>query len=117
MKAALWTRWQQTRVAKVEVDHLCTRLRLRTASPSFSSSSLFTVTIDPYHLVKRSRSEENRDRMKLTIIAPDMVYEHEVDSSMQVQDIVALVEAEVSGLSCTGPRVLGSEGHQAQAKS
>jgi len=34
--------------------------------------------------------------MKLTIIAPDMVYEHEVDSSMQVQDIIALVEAEVS---------------------
>jgi hypothetical protein len=33
--------------------------------------------------------------MKLTIIAPEMVYEHEVDSSMQVQDIIALVEAEV----------------------
>jgi hypothetical protein len=36
--------------------------------------------------------------MKLTIIAPEMVYEHEVDSSMQVQDIIALVEAEVSVL-------------------
>lgn len=34
--------------------------------------------------------------MKLTIIAPEMVYEHEVDASMQVQDIIALVEAEVS---------------------
>jgi len=36
--------------------------------------------------------------MKLTIIAPEMVYEHEVDPSMQVQDIVALVEAEVRAL-------------------
>lgn len=34
--------------------------------------------------------------MKLTIIAPETVFEHEVDASMQVQDIVALIEAEVS---------------------
>ncbi|OCF42842.1 DNA damage-inducible protein 1 [Kwoniella heveanensis CBS 569] len=32
--------------------------------------------------------------MKLTIIAPDTVYEHEVSSSMEVQDVQALVEAE-----------------------
>lgn len=38
--------------------------------------------------------------MRLTIIAPDNVYEHEVDPSMEVQDVQALVEAEVSvGLS------------------
>lgn len=36
--------------------------------------------------------------MILTIIAPDTVFEHEVDPSMQVQDIVALIEAEVSHL-------------------
>lgn len=34
--------------------------------------------------------------MRLTIIAPDNVYEHEVDPSMEVQDVLALVEAEVS---------------------
>jgi hypothetical protein len=34
--------------------------------------------------------------MRLTIIAPDNVFEHDVDSSMQVQDIQALIEAEVS---------------------
>jgi hypothetical protein len=40
-------------------------------------------------------TEQERTTMKLTIIAPEMVYEHEVDPSMQVQDIIALVEAEV----------------------
>jgi hypothetical protein len=34
--------------------------------------------------------------MRLTIIAPDNVYELEVDPSMTVLDIAALVEAEVS---------------------
>jgi hypothetical protein len=34
--------------------------------------------------------------MRLTIIAPDNVFEHEVDPSMEVQDIQALIEAEVS---------------------
>lgn len=38
--------------------------------------------------------------MKLTIIAPETVFEHEVDASMQVQDIVALIEAEVSRSAC-----------------
>jgi hypothetical protein len=37
--------------------------------------------------------------MRLTIIAPDNVFEHEVDSSMEVQDIQALIEAEVSWLT------------------
>jgi hypothetical protein len=40
-------------------------------------------------------TKQERTTMKLTIIAPEMVYEHEVDPSMQVQDIIALVEAEV----------------------
>lgn len=35
-------------------------------------------------------------QMRLTIIAPDSVYEHEVDPSMEVQDVQALIEAEVS---------------------
>ena len=34
--------------------------------------------------------------MRLTIIAPDNVFEHEVDPSMEVQDVQALIEAEVS---------------------
>ena len=33
--------------------------------------------------------------MRLTIIAPDSIYEHEVDPSMEVQDVQALIEAEV----------------------
>ncbi|ORX35458.1 hypothetical protein BD324DRAFT_100562 [Kockovaella imperatae] len=32
--------------------------------------------------------------MRLTIIAPDSLYEHDVDPSMEVQDIQALIEAE-----------------------
>nr|XP_018265094.1 DNA damage-inducible protein 1 [Kwoniella dejecticola CBS 10117]OBR87252.1 DNA damage-inducible protein 1 [Kwoniella dejecticola CBS 10117] len=32
--------------------------------------------------------------MKLTIIAPDTVYEHEVSTDMEVQDVQALIEAE-----------------------
>lgn len=36
--------------------------------------------------------------MRLTIIAPESVYEHEVDPSMEVRDIKALIEAEVSPL-------------------
>jgi hypothetical protein len=51
----------------------------------------------PHHHHQSHFRRDHRDEMKLTIIAPDMVYEHEVDPSMQVQDIVALVEAEVSG--------------------
>ncbi|OCF56762.1 DNA damage-inducible protein 1 [Kwoniella mangroviensis CBS 10435] len=38
--------------------------------------------------------------MKLTIIAPDTVYEHEVSSDMEIQDVQALIEAE-SGLPHT----------------
>ena len=34
--------------------------------------------------------------MRLTIITPDSLYEHEVDPSMEVQDVQALLEAEVS---------------------
>lgn len=33
--------------------------------------------------------------MRLTIIAPESVYEHEVDPSMEVRDVKALIEAEV----------------------
>lgn len=33
--------------------------------------------------------------MRLTIIAPESVYEHDVDPSMQVRDVKALIEAEV----------------------
>jgi len=33
--------------------------------------------------------------MRLTIIAPENVYEHEVDPSMEVRDVKALLEAEV----------------------
>jgi hypothetical protein len=36
--------------------------------------------------------------MRLTIIAPDNVFELEVDPSMDVQDVQALIEAEVSSL-------------------
>jgi hypothetical protein len=36
--------------------------------------------------------------MRLILIAPENVYEHEVDPSMEVQDVRALVEAEVSEL-------------------
>jgi len=39
--------------------------------------------------------------MRLTIIAPDSVYEHEVDPSMEVQDLQALIEAEVSQRSAS----------------
>nr|XP_019007569.1 DNA damage-inducible protein 1 [Kwoniella pini CBS 10737]OCF46350.1 DNA damage-inducible protein 1 [Kwoniella pini CBS 10737] len=38
--------------------------------------------------------------MKLTVIAPDTVYEHEVSSDMEIQDVQALIEAE-SGLPHT----------------
>jgi hypothetical protein len=34
--------------------------------------------------------------MRLIIIAEESVYEHEVDPSMEVQDVLALLEAEVS---------------------
>jgi hypothetical protein len=34
--------------------------------------------------------------MRLIIIADESVYEHEVDPSVEVQDVIALVEAEVS---------------------
>jgi hypothetical protein len=56
-----------------------------------------TITISlPYlFITDTTASQKATTRMKLTIIAPEMVYEHEVDSSMQVQDIIALVEAEV----------------------
>jgi hypothetical protein len=56
-----------------------------------------TITISlPYLFITNTTApQEAMTRMKLTIIAPEMVYEHEVDSSMQVQDIIALVEAEV----------------------
>ena len=56
-----------------------------------------TITISlPYLFITNTTTPEKaRITMKLTIIAPEMVYEHEVDSSMQVQDIIALVEAEV----------------------
>ena len=37
--------------------------------------------------------------MRLTIISPDNVFEHDVDSSMEVQDVQALIEAEVSVFS------------------
>lgn len=36
--------------------------------------------------------------MRLTIIAPESVYEHEVDASMEVRDVKALLEAEVGTL-------------------
>lgn len=36
--------------------------------------------------------------MRLTIIAPESVYEHEVDPSMEIRDVKALVEAEVRSL-------------------
>lgn len=39
--------------------------------------------------------------MRLILIAPEEVYEHEVDPSMEVQDLLALVEAEVSSSSCS----------------
>ena len=41
--------------------------------------------------------------MRLTIIAFDSVYEHEVDPSMEVQDVQALIEAEVSHQRIPGP--------------
>jgi hypothetical protein len=34
--------------------------------------------------------------MRLIIIGDESVYEHEVDPSMEVQDVIALIEAEVS---------------------
>lgn len=34
--------------------------------------------------------------MRLIVIAEENVYEHEVDPSMEVQDVFALIEAEVS---------------------
>lgn len=42
------------------------------------------------------------------LIAPENVYEHEVDASMEVQDLQALVEAEVSVLARTEGAVLHS---------
>lgn len=41
--------------------------------------------------------------MRLILIAPENVYEHEVDPSMEVQDVRALVEAEVSELLESDP--------------
>jgi hypothetical protein len=67
---------------RVEVGHFVPR---RTITISLRHI-LITITTTP---------QKATTRMKLTIIAPEMVYEHEVDSSMQVQDIIALVEAEV----------------------
>jgi hypothetical protein len=37
--------------------------------------------------------------MKLTIIGPENIYEQEVNPSMEVQDVTALIAAEVSHLS------------------
>jgi hypothetical protein len=44
--------------------------------------------------------------MKLTIIAPDNVFEHEVDPSMEIQDLYALISAEVSQLFIPLPLAL-----------
>lgn len=40
--------------------------------------------------------QSSTDNMRLIIIADESVYEHEVDPSVEVQDVIALVEAEVS---------------------
>ena len=36
--------------------------------------------------------------MKLSVIAPDNVYQHEIDASVEVQDIHALLEADVGSI-------------------
>ena len=65
-----------------------------TITSTISLPYLVFTTITLSHTTKQEATT-----MKLTIIAPEMVYEHEVDPSMQVQDIVALVEAEVRDTS------------------
>jgi hypothetical protein len=64
-------------------------------------SSLHTITQDTYQHLEQylQYNEDSSFSMRLTIIAPDNVYEHEVDSSMEVQDIQALIEAEVSAFT------------------
>jgi hypothetical protein len=45
--------------------------------------------------------------MRITIIAPENVFELEVDPSMELQDVLALIEAEVShesASSLTAPK-------------
>lgn len=53
--------------------------------------------------------------MRLIIIADESVYEHEVDPSVEVQDVIALVEAEVSQIRCDGiewlHRLINSDWH------
>ncbi|ORY23934.1 hypothetical protein BCR39DRAFT_341251 [Naematelia encephala] len=49
--------------------------------------------------------------MRLTIIAPDNVYEHEVDPSMEIQDVQALIEAE-TGLPATAQVLSNDSGVQ-----
>ena len=41
--------------------------------------------------------------MKITIIGPENIYEQEVSPSMEVQDLIALIAAEVSHLSLLPP--------------
>ena len=77
-------KWQFTRgKIRVEVGHFVPRGTITISLPNLF---ITTTTTELLRL---------QQKMKLTIIAPEMVYEHEVDSSMQVQDIIALVEAEV----------------------
>lgn len=45
--------------------------------------------------------------MRLTIISPDNVFEHEVDPSMEVRDVKALIEAEVRTKSRDGGLLIG----------
>ena len=63
--------------------------------PPCAKEDDYDFTSSLLHYYHHNRTLKATSEMKLTIIAPEMVYEHEVDSSMQVQDIIALVEAEV----------------------
>ena len=55
--------------------------------------------------------------MRLILIAPENVYEHEVDPFMEVQDLQALVEAEVSDrfLSARLSHLLGQRLNDSEA--
>jgi hypothetical protein len=61
-----------------------------------SDQLLHLLSFITWKVVTNIRTEsEARGTMRIILIAPENVYEHEVDPSMEIQDVRALVEAEV----------------------
>lgn len=64
---------------------------------------LFKSAVGTSHLSTFHFPTSFFNNMRLTIIAPESVYEHEVDPSMEVRDVKALIEAEVSHCRTQSP--------------